>query len=74
MVGVQYIDSEGEMRSASISTPEDISRIRCCIGLCGIIYDITLRVNTYMYFVSMLDYHIISDQGSYHTHFVESYY
>ena len=45
MVAVRLVDSDGELRSYnSIQHPQEIAMLKCCVGMCGVIYDITFLV------------------------------
>ena len=45
VVGVKLVDGDGETREYNQEdNPDEMSMIRACIGLCGIIYEITFKV------------------------------
>ncbi len=43
MVHVKLVDGNGEVRDFSASSPE-MAAIRACLGMCGIIVEVTLKV------------------------------
>ncbi|CAH1781335.1 unnamed protein product [Owenia fusiformis] len=44
-VAMRIVDSEGKLRSYNmIEHPEEMGALQCCLGMCGVIYDITVKV------------------------------
>lgn len=48
VVAVKLVDGDGEIQMCGPHDPE-MSAIRACLGLCGIIYEITFQVKAFMY-------------------------
>ncbi len=48
MVAVKLVDGKGRIRKFGAQDPE-MSTIRACLGLCGVIYEITFQVRKLKY-------------------------
>ena len=45
VVAVRLVDAMGNLRSYNSSEdPESMAMLRCCVGMCGIIYEVTFKV------------------------------
>ncbi len=44
LIGVTLVNSNGEVKTYDESDMEALSVLRCCVGMCGIFYELVFKV------------------------------
>lgn len=45
VIAARVVDAKGKLRSYnSLQHPEEMAMLKCCVGMCGVIYDVTFKV------------------------------
>ncbi len=44
LIGVTLVNSDGEIKSYDESDMEALSALRCCVGMCGVFYELVFKV------------------------------
>ncbi len=44
LIGVTLVNSDGEVKSYDESDMEALSALRCCVGMCGVFYELVFKV------------------------------
>ncbi len=45
LIGATLVNGEGEVNSYDQSDVEALSALRCCVGMCGVFYELVFKVN-----------------------------
>ena len=48
VMAMRVVDGRGQLKSYNVMQHPNVMRaLQCCVGMCGVIYDVTLQVTKY---------------------------